>query len=135
MEKQVLLHSGRCQVIDDYDGERVVENMAPDFEEGIRSLSLVLTNFKLDHLGSREYRDGSAVHWEVSSFKENNASCAVIYLKGGTYTHPSPRILYLQVQFCRLLGQCNEIRGYVYRYTVDLGIRHISPLLLLPGRK
>ncbi|KIM46059.1 hypothetical protein M413DRAFT_441121 [Hebeloma cylindrosporum] len=65
VEKQVLLHSGRCQVIDDYDGELVVENMAPDFEEG-----------------SREYGDGCVVHWEVSWFKANNASCAVIYLKG-----------------------------------------------------
>lgn len=135
MEKQVLLHSGRCQVIDDYDGERVVENMAPDFEEGIRSLFLVLTSLKVVHLGSREYGDGSALHWEVSSFKANNASCAVIYLKGGTYTHLSPTILYLQVQCRRLLEQCDEIGGYVCRYAVNLGIHHISPLLLLPRRK
>jgi len=50
----------------------------------------------MDHLGSREYGDGCALHWEVSSFKANNASCAVIYLKGGTHTHPSPTILYLK---------------------------------------
>jgi diphthine-ammonia ligase len=104
VEKQVLLHSGRCQVIDDYDGEPVVENMAPIFEEGIRPLSLVLTSLKMDHLGSREYGDGCAVHWEVSSFKANNASCAIIFLKGGKHTHPSPTILYLKVQCGRLLG-------------------------------
>ena len=35
VEKQVLVHSGRCQVIDDYDGELVVENITPEFEQGI----------------------------------------------------------------------------------------------------
>lgn len=84
----MLLHSGRCQVIDDYDGEPVVENMAPDFEEGIRRLSCLKKLYKvnMDHLESREYGDGCAVHWEVSSFKASNASCAVIYLKGGMHT-------------------------------------------------
>ena len=135
MEKQVLLHSGRCQVIDDYDGEPVIENMAPDFAEGIRPHSLVLTTLKMDHLGSRECGDGCAVHWEISSFKTNNASCAVIYLKGGTHTHPSPTILYLKVQCRRLFGRGDEIEGYLCRYAVESGIHRISPLLLLPRRK
>jgi len=41
VEKQVLVHSGRCQVID--DGELVVENMTPEFKQGnMASLSLIV---------------------------------------------------------------------------------------------
>jgi diphthine-ammonia ligase len=63
VEKQVLVHSGRCQVID--DGEVVVENMTPEFKQG-----------------SQEYENGCTVHWEFSWFRANNGSSAIIYLKG-----------------------------------------------------
>ena len=135
----MLLHSGRCQVIDDYDGELVVENMAPDFEEGIRSLSLVLTGVKIDHLESREYGDGRAVQWQVSSFKANNAFCAIIYLKGGTYILVSQCVILCNVadfsdNMMKLGDMCAAMRSilkstFAVRYFYCPGIKNMSGFL------
>lgn len=34
VEKQVIIHTGRCEVIDDYDGEAMIENKRPVYHDG-----------------------------------------------------------------------------------------------------
>ncbi|KAF8812566.1 hypothetical protein BYT27DRAFT_7160154 [Phlegmacium glaucopus] len=65
VEKQVLLHTGRCLVDD--DGGMTLQQRIPSFEQG-------------DSL----FDDGSVVHWEISKFHDcfSTSSCAIIFLKG-----------------------------------------------------
>ncbi|CAA7259881.1 unnamed protein product [Cyclocybe aegerita] len=63
VEKQVLLHTGRCHVYE--DGESIIERCNPTFR-----------------LGSKNFADGSSWRWEVSNMEEDNSSCTVLYLKG-----------------------------------------------------
>lgn len=84
VEKQVLLHTGRCPVVD--DGEMTLQKRVPLFEQGH-----YLKNRKhRKHLliafstGDLTFDDGSIIHWEISKFNESTTSCAVIFLKGGT---------------------------------------------------
>ncbi|KAF8974438.1 hypothetical protein BDZ97DRAFT_23573 [Flammula alnicola] len=65
IEKQVLVHTGRCQVIDEYDGEETLQNTIPIFEE--KTLN---------------FENGRALHWEISKFKEDDSSCVIICVKG-----------------------------------------------------
>ncbi|KAJ6539476.1 hypothetical protein B0H19DRAFT_361581 [Mycena capillaripes] len=66
IEKQVLLHTGRVSIPDEDDGELVVQNRTPVFEQG-------------DHIG--------VFHWEVSWFEDTNSSCAIICGRDGGETH------------------------------------------------
>ncbi|KAJ3517961.1 hypothetical protein NLJ89_g148 [Agrocybe chaxingu] len=70
VEKQVLLHTGRCQVYE--DGESSIERCNPIFK-----------------LGSRRFEDGSLWRWEVSNMEEDSSSCTVLYLKGDLVNHPA----------------------------------------------
>ncbi|KAF9476485.1 hypothetical protein BDN70DRAFT_882307 [Pholiota conissans] len=65
VEKQVIVHTGQCEVIDEYDGERAVAKSRPIYEEG-----------------DDAFETGCALHWEVSRFVEDGAACAVIFIRG-----------------------------------------------------
>ncbi|KAH7930747.1 hypothetical protein BV22DRAFT_1078565 [Leucogyrophana mollusca] len=64
VEKQVLLHSGRC-LIPDEDGDLSLQSRIPEFAEG----DLVMHN------------DG-LIHWEISGYEDTGASCAVVCVRG-----------------------------------------------------
>ncbi|KAJ7904650.1 hypothetical protein B0H14DRAFT_2663796 [Mycena olivaceomarginata] len=66
VEKQVFLHTGRITIPDEDDGELVVHNRTPLFQQG-------------DH--------PDAFHWEVSWFHDSNSSCAVICGRNGGEPH------------------------------------------------
>ncbi|KAJ6598927.1 hypothetical protein DFH09DRAFT_18918 [Mycena vulgaris] len=57
IEKQVMLHTGRVFIPDEDDGELVLQNRTPIFEQG-------------DHLDS--------FHWETSTLEDTNSCCAII---------------------------------------------------------
>ncbi|KAH9938240.1 uncharacterized protein B0H18DRAFT_1080984 [Fomitopsis serialis] len=63
VEKQVILHTGRCLVPDE-DDEMIQRNIEPSFRQG-----------------THEGQDGARCHWEISSFKETDASVAVVCLR------------------------------------------------------
>ncbi|KAH7916170.1 hypothetical protein BJ138DRAFT_1169482 [Hygrophoropsis aurantiaca] len=63
IEKQVLIHSGRCMVADE-DGELTTQSKTPSYAE--------------DDLVT----DSGKIHWEASHFDEINASCAIIFVRG-----------------------------------------------------
>ncbi|KDR83614.1 hypothetical protein GALMADRAFT_235897 [Galerina marginata CBS 339.88] len=65
VEKQVLLHTGRCPVIDEDDGEVLLQNSVPSYERGYSNIG-----------------DQGALEWELSSFKEDDSSCVIIFVKG-----------------------------------------------------
>ncbi|KAF8205097.1 hypothetical protein BJ912DRAFT_940247 [Pholiota molesta] len=65
VEKQVIVHTGRCRVIDEYDGEETIEKRSPTYEEG-------------DDVFSSD----RALHWEVSRFIEDGAASAILFVKG-----------------------------------------------------
>jgi len=68
VEKQVILHTGRCPVVD--DGEMALQKRVPLFEQG-----------------DLAWGDGSVIHWEVSKFGDcgSTSSCAIIFFKGGIF--------------------------------------------------
>ncbi|KAJ7929912.1 hypothetical protein B0H13DRAFT_2228328 [Mycena leptocephala] len=59
VEKQVLLHTGRVPIPDEDDGELVVQNRTPVFQQVF-----------LGDLG--------VFHWEILWFDDSNSSCAII---------------------------------------------------------
>ncbi|GLB33938.1 putative diphthamide synthase [Lyophyllum shimeji] len=66
-EKQVLLHTGRCEVTDEEeDGTLVVQHRQPAFQHNRRT-----------------YSDGAALDWVTSRFDTNDAGCAIICVKKG----------------------------------------------------
>ncbi|KAF9569327.1 hypothetical protein CPC08DRAFT_653266 [Agrocybe pediades] len=66
VEKQVILHTGRCLVVDDYDGEVSSQKCIPIY----KTQEFVFQN-------------DSAASWEYSVFEEDGSACAIIFLKGG----------------------------------------------------
>ncbi|KAK0206371.1 hypothetical protein DFS33DRAFT_1419360 [Desarmillaria ectypa] len=65
IEKQVLFHTGRCLVRDEYDDEMVYENQTPKFITG-----------------GVDFTAGDSVYWEISRFKDSHSSCVVIDVRG-----------------------------------------------------
>ncbi|KAJ3554772.1 hypothetical protein NM688_g2937 [Phlebia brevispora] len=63
VEKHVVLHTGRFLVVNE-DEEEEVRSLEPAVEEGS------ITD------------DGTAIHWSISSFPSNAATCSVICIKG-----------------------------------------------------
>ncbi|TFY59943.1 hypothetical protein EVJ58_g5455 [Rhodofomes roseus] len=59
VERQVILHTGRCLVLDE-DDEVVQQNVKPSYSQG-----------------AYEGTGGTRCHWEMSSFQETHASLAV----------------------------------------------------------
>ncbi|KAF8195745.1 hypothetical protein K438DRAFT_1918923 [Mycena galopus ATCC 62051] len=66
VEKQVMSHTGRIAILDEDDGELVIQNRTPMFQQG-------------DHLDN--------FHWEVSWFDDSHSSCAVICGRDGGDPH------------------------------------------------
>ncbi|KAK0498609.1 hypothetical protein EDD18DRAFT_1158378 [Armillaria luteobubalina] len=65
VEKQVLFHTGRCFVRDEYDGEMISENQTPKFITG-----------------GVDFTADDSVYWEISKFKDSISSCVVINVRG-----------------------------------------------------
>lgn len=75
VEKQVLLHTGRCEVVDEDDGEMSIQDRPPVYERD----HFVLSN-------------GGALSLEVSHLNGANSMCAIVYGRG------EPNHLTLQAQ-------------------------------------
>ncbi|KAG7449048.1 uncharacterized protein BT62DRAFT_944940 [Guyanagaster necrorhizus] len=65
VEKQVLFHTGRCLVRDEYDDEMVYENQTP-----------VLI------IGGVDFTADDSVYWEISRFQDSLSSCVVVSVRG-----------------------------------------------------
>ncbi|KAK0191133.1 hypothetical protein F5146DRAFT_1103291 [Armillaria mellea] len=65
VEKQVLFHTGRCFVRDEYDDEMVSENQTSKFITG-----------------GVAFTADDSVYWEISRFKDSISSCVVINVRG-----------------------------------------------------
>ncbi|KAK0242589.1 hypothetical protein EDD85DRAFT_811884 [Armillaria nabsnona] len=65
VEKQVLFHTGRCLVRDEYDDEMISENQTPKFITG-----------------GVAFTADDSVYWEISRFKDSLSSCVVINVRG-----------------------------------------------------
>ncbi|KAL1747673.1 hypothetical protein HDZ31DRAFT_80245 [Schizophyllum fasciatum] len=63
VEKQIFVHSGRCEVRDEEDGEITMERKKAIFHSG---------------------EGDSQIYWELSEFAENTSRCAVIWAENGT---------------------------------------------------
>jgi len=73
IEKQVLLHTGRCPDVD--DGEMTLQERVPSFEQG-----------------DLHFDEESLIHWEVSESHDcESASCTVIFLKGD-FSNKMPKL-------------------------------------------
>jgi len=66
VEKQSLLHTGRCMITDGDDGEISLQPRKPMFEQS-----------------HTKFGDNGALHWEVSRFDDTTASCAIICVRDG----------------------------------------------------
>jgi len=75
VEKQVVLHTGRCEVVDEDDGEMSIQDRQPVYKRD----HFVLSN-------------GAALSLEVSYLNGANSMCAIVYGRG------EPNHLPLQVQ-------------------------------------
>ncbi|KAL1722389.1 hypothetical protein EV715DRAFT_193280 [Schizophyllum commune] len=63
VEKQVVVHTGRCAIRDEEDGEITIESRQATFTSG----------------ESFELYPGSELYWELSSFAENTSRCAIVW--------------------------------------------------------
>ncbi|TFK92194.1 hypothetical protein K466DRAFT_540202 [Polyporus arcularius HHB13444] len=71
IEKQVLVHTGQCDIADDDDGTLVRRSVEPSYEQGVHQ------------------SQDSSFHWEVSAFKETPSKVALICGKGDASSLPS----------------------------------------------
>lgn len=60
------MHTGRCLIRDEDDGELSLEPRVPIFERGEVNLG-----------------DAGRLEWRISHFEENTSSCAIMCVKGG----------------------------------------------------
>ncbi|TRM67665.1 hypothetical protein BD626DRAFT_479464 [Schizophyllum amplum] len=63
VEKQIFVHTGRCAIRDEEDGEITMENRQANFETG------------------RADSDDSHLYWEISNFAKNTSQCAIVWAK------------------------------------------------------
>jgi diphthine-ammonia ligase len=86
VEKQVLLHTGRCEIVDEDDGDVSLQTREPLYQQSI-TLVLVLLPLSLTfiYVDTVNFASGAALHWEVSRFDDTRSSFAMICVRGGWY--------------------------------------------------
>ena len=82
VEKQVLVHTGRCKLVDE-DGTEAFESCAPSFQQGLPQRHQVLDALTDHNVDEQEFDDVTALSWEVLSIPAAHSSCAMVFLKGG----------------------------------------------------
>lgn len=83
VEKQVLLHSGRCEIVDD-DDEVSLQSREPLFQQSISLLFFCFSSFlTFVSADTVNFQSGAVLHWEVSRFDHTRSSFAMICIKGG----------------------------------------------------
>ncbi|KAF5387982.1 hypothetical protein D9615_000523 [Tricholomella constricta] len=84
IEKQVLLHTGRCAVVDeDEDDGIIMEFRKPIFEQRKKSHCSEVSFLNVPSTEHIDFPDGAVLEWEMSRFDESDAACAIISVKGG----------------------------------------------------
>jgi len=83
VEKQAVLHTGRCEVVDEDDDEMSIQDRQPVYKRGKPILLRVLpSNVGLltDHF---VLSNDGALSLEVSCLNGANSMCAIVYGRGG----------------------------------------------------
>ena len=79
VEKQIVVHTGRCAIRDEEDDEITMESRKATFESGklCATCAVLLT---IDScLSGKSGNTGNELYWELSSFAENTSRCAIVW--------------------------------------------------------